>query len=101
MEGLVRGDVVVVDVEFSNASDSKRRPAMVAAVTEMNDLIVCAITSKARKGPYRVPVEACDFATGSLPQPSSVRADFLMTISRGRVHHRTGHLSSGPVETEG
>ena len=40
MEGLVKGDVVVVPFPFSDLSASKRRPAVVVANLTEDDLII-------------------------------------------------------------
>lgn len=45
MAGFVKGDVVVVPFPFSDLSQSKRRPALVIANLQGNDLILCQITS--------------------------------------------------------
>jgi len=41
MERFVRGDVVVVPFPFSDLTQAKRRPALVIAELEGNDLILC------------------------------------------------------------
>jgi mRNA interferase MazF len=46
---FVKGDVVVVPFPFSNLSQSKRRPALVIALLEGNDAILCQIISKTIK----------------------------------------------------
>jgi mRNA interferase MazF len=42
----VKGDVVVVPFPFSDLTQAKRRPALVLAGLEGNDLILCQITSR-------------------------------------------------------
>jgi mRNA interferase MazF len=39
MAGFVKGDVVVVPFPFSDLKSSKRRPALVLAKADANDLI--------------------------------------------------------------
>ncbi len=41
MEKLVKGDIVVIPFHFSDLSEAKRRPAIVVATLEGNDLILC------------------------------------------------------------
>ena len=48
MEEFVKGDVVVLPFPFSDLSNSKKRPALVVANLEGEDIILCQITSKAR-----------------------------------------------------
>jgi hypothetical protein len=45
MGRFVKGDVVVTPFPFSDLSDSKRRPALVAAALKGGDVILCQITS--------------------------------------------------------
>ncbi len=46
MAKFVKGDVVVIPFPFSDLSQSKRRPALVIAELEGDDLILCQITSQ-------------------------------------------------------
>ncbi len=46
MAGFVKGDVVIVPFPFSDLTEAKRRPALVVAVLQGNDLILCQITSR-------------------------------------------------------
>jgi mRNA interferase MazF len=47
MATFIKGDVVVVPFPFSDLSNAKRRPALVLAELNKNDLILCLITSRA------------------------------------------------------
>jgi mRNA interferase MazF len=42
---FIKGDVVVIPFPFSDLTQSKRRPALVIAELEGDDLILCQITS--------------------------------------------------------
>ncbi|CAD7768449.1 hypothetical protein FHEFKHOI_00280 [Candidatus Methanoperedenaceae archaeon GB50] len=66
MARFVKGDVVVVPFPFSDLTHAKRRPALVVAELEGDDLIICQITSQRIKGKYAVPIEGNDFETGGL-----------------------------------
>ena len=48
MGRFVKGDVVVVPFPFSDLTWVKRRPALVLAELEGDDLILCQITSQSR-----------------------------------------------------
>ena len=54
MERFVKGDVVVIPFPFSDLSASKKRPALVLASLEGDDLILCQITSEARFDKYSI-----------------------------------------------
>ena len=46
MAAFVKGDIVVLPFPFSDLSASKRRPALVLADLQGDDIILCQITSK-------------------------------------------------------
>ncbi len=94
MAKFVKDEVVVVPFPFSDLTQAKRRPAMVLANAEGDDLILCQITSQAIKDRYAIPIRNDDFESGSLKQVSQARPNRLFTAdnhivlySIGRVHH--------------
>ena len=50
----MKGDVVVLNFPFSDLSQTKRRPALILAVLQGDDLILCQITSQAREDGYSI-----------------------------------------------
>jgi hypothetical protein len=54
MAKFVKGDVVVIPFPFSDLSQSKRRPALVLAVLQGDDLILCQISRKNIKDNYAI-----------------------------------------------
>ena len=94
MAAFVKGDVVVVPFPFSDLSNSKRRPALVAADLNRGDLILCMITSKDSSGEYSVSLQDVDFVTGSLNQSSYVRADRIFTANERIILYKAGSLNS-------
>lgn len=73
MGQFVKGDVVVLNFPFSDLSQTKRRPALVLAALQCNDLILCQITSQAREDRYSVRLDTADFVSGGLSQSSRIR----------------------------
>lgn len=63
MERFVKGDVVVVPFPFSDLTRAKRRPALVIAELEGDDLILCQITSQSIRDQYAVSISDNDFET--------------------------------------
>jgi mRNA interferase MazF len=96
LEGLVKGDVVVLDYPYTNLSQFKRRPALVVAVLHGGqNVILCQITSQFKTDPDAVIITAGDFADGSLTQPvSNVRPNHLVTIHHDRILYRVGALTA-------
>jgi len=89
---FVKGDVVVVPFPFSNLSQSKRRPALVIALLEGNDAILCQITSKTIKDTYAISIDDTDFSSGSLRQPGNIRPNRLFTADSHIILYRVGSI---------
>lgn len=89
----MKGDVVVLNFPFSDLSQTKRRPALVLAALQGDDLILCQITSQAREDLYSIRLDASDFVSGGLNQSSRIRPNRLFTADSGIVVYRAGHVS--------
>ena len=92
MERFVKGDVVVVPFPFSDLTQAKRRPALVIAELEGDDLILCQITSQSVGDRYAVSIDESDFETGTLRRKSNVRPNRIFTADRHIILYRVGHL---------
>jgi len=92
MAKFVKGDIVVIPFPFSDLSQSKRRPALVLAVLQGNDLILCQITSKSVRDNYAIPIDQNDFASGSLNQESNIRPNRLFTADNQIILYRIGNI---------
>jgi mRNA interferase MazF len=73
MGTLAAGQVVIVNFPFSDLTTSKLRPAVVLAESGRGDWILCQITSKSYGDAKAIPLDAPDFAQGSLRLVSYVR----------------------------
>jgi mRNA interferase MazF len=82
----VKGDVVVVPFPFSDLTQAKRRPALIVAVLEGDDLLLCQITSQRARDSYAIP--------GGLRQKSNIRPNRLFTADRRIVLYKAGHLGN-------
>lgn len=84
-----QGDLVIVDMHFSNLGESKVRPALVISSTEYNqrgqDIIVLKITSNVKPRPFSVLLSQRDLASGSLKLESAIRADFPIAVEKSRI----------------
>ena len=89
----VKGDVVVVPFPFSDLTQAKRRPALVLAELEGDDLILCQITSRAVSDGYAVSLSDRDFAQGGLRLESYIRPNRLFTADSAIVLYRVGSLA--------
>lgn len=88
----LKGDVVVVPFPFSDLSNSKRRPALVAADLKGEDLILCQITSRSCRDDYSVFLGKDDFEQGSLRIKSSIRPNKIFTADKSIILYKAGSL---------
>ena len=98
MERLVKGDVVLVSFPFSDLSAIKKRPALVAATLEGEDVVLCQITSKAIFDRYALPLAESDFEKGRLPVESRIRTNKLFTASTSLVLYKMGTVNKQVVK---
>ena len=82
MEKFVKGEVLAVPFPFSDLSDFKRRPVLVIATPEGEDIIVCQITSRQRNDNYSVEITNSDFERGSLNLKSFARTQRIFTMDK-------------------
>lgn len=94
MGRLVKGDVVVVPFPFSDLSSAKKRPALVLATPDGDDVILCQITSRLVFDRYAVLISEDDFSTGSLRQESNVRPSRIFTADTAIIEYMAGHLKN-------
>src|SRR5437667_1698348 len=93
MTSYSRGDVILVDIAFSGASGSKRRPAVVISTSNFNSagikLIVAAVTGNVSP-PFR-PGDTLlkEWSAAGLVKPSAVRG-VLATVDKSDVCAQTG-----------
>ncbi len=97
MARFVKGDVVVVPFPFSDLTQAKRRPALVIADLEGDDIILCQITSQAIKDKYSVPLFQPDFETGGLQQASNIRPNRIFTADGHIVLYQIGSIKKGKL----
>ncbi|MDA8169451.1 MAG: type II toxin-antitoxin system PemK/MazF family toxin [Nitrospiraceae bacterium] len=97
MAGFVRGDVVVVPFPFSDLTQAKRRPALVIATLEGDDVILSQITSKTVRDRYSISLEESDFERGSLKQPSNIRPNRIFTADSHIILYSVGSIKTAKL----
>jgi mRNA interferase MazF len=98
MGQFVKGDVVVAPFPYSDLTTSKKRPALVIALLEGDDVILCQITSKAKHDNYAIPLANTDFKSGSLHQKSFIRPNRLFTADARIVLYRAGEVKRPKID---
>ena len=91
MGKFVKGDVVVAPFPYSDLTASKKRPALVVAPLDGDDVILCQITSKIKRDEYSSDLTSID-KSGTLHQDSFVRPNRFFTDDSSVVLYNAGDL---------
>jgi mRNA interferase MazF len=78
-------------------SQAKRRPALVIAELEGNDLILCQITSREIMDRYVISINDNDFESGGLRRASNIRPNRIFTADSHIVLYGIGFLKKGTI----
>ena len=97
MERPVKGDVVVIPFPFADLPVVKRRPALVIAELEQDDVILCQITSQQVRDRYAVGLDESDFESGTVRQKSNIRPNRIFTADRHIILYRAGHICADKI----
>jgi mRNA interferase MazF len=92
MEGLVKGEVIVIEFPFSNLVQAKRRPVLIIKIPKGDDIIVCQITGKSYERSVEIPIKREDFHKGNLKVESFMRLDKIFSIEKSLVKYKVGRL---------
>ncbi len=84
--GLNFGDVILVEVPFTDKHEVKLRPALVL-FEELNNVIIAGITSNVRMEGILIPKEE------GLIVDSILKLNYIFTVSSRRVKKKLTHLS--------
>lgn len=97
VDNFAKGDVVSVPFPFSDASTTKRRPALIIAQSDSNNIILCPITSKPGRD-YEIKLEDKDFLIGKLYlSPCYIRPNIIATVAKSRVIRHIGKLKDDKI----
>jgi len=94
----MKGDVVVIPFPYSDLSRSKKRPALVAATIDGDDVILCQITGEMRLDRYSVGVTGEDFIEGNLNFPSIIRPNRLFTADTSVIIRKIGAIKKDKMK---
>jgi mRNA interferase MazF len=94
---IKQGDILVLDIPFSDFSETKKRPTLVISSTRYNqqfqDIIVASITSQPHDQQFHVRLSQIDLVDGQLKRNSSVKADHPTTVHKKLIERRVGAVS--------
>jgi mRNA interferase MazF len=86
------GQIVSSAFPFSDLATKKYRPALIVAIADFDDLILCQITSKPYSSAMAIELTEADFKKGGLPIKSYIRPDKLFTTDESIVRKVYGEL---------
>ena len=92
MARFIKGDIVVIPFPFSDLTQAKKRPALIIAILQGDDVILCQITSQYVKDSYAILFADEDFTTGTLKQRSYIRPNRIFTADSNIILYQIGHL---------
>jgi len=98
MGKFVKGDVVVAPFPYSDLTTSKKRPALVVAPLDGDDVILCQITSQMKQDDYSISLQNADFKSGTLHQNSFVRPNRLFTADARIILYKAGDVKSSKMD---
>jgi mRNA interferase MazF len=93
-----RGDLLLVPFPFTDLSAAKRRPVLaVTAADSYGDFIAIPVTSRPHRA--RAALAATDMLTGTLPAPSWIRTNRIVTLNASLVVKTVGRVSDPVVKS--
>ena len=96
MDSFTVGQIVVVKFPFSNLATAKNRPALVLAVGDYGNPVLCQITSSiGNQLDWVVVLEEADVQDGNLQMKSYARVDKMFTADPSIIVRKIGVLSRG------
>ena len=93
MQDYRPGEIVLLSFPFTDATEVKRRPALVLLDTGDEDIVVGRVTSQVAQGPFDV--ELAEWREAGLLLPSVVRVHKVATLGKRLVERRLGALRAG------
>jgi mRNA interferase MazF len=94
----VAGDVVVLPFPQTNLQSGKRRPALVVADLDGDDLVLCQITRKARLDGCSIPLAVADCERGRLAVDSFIRSNHLFTVEQSVILYAAGKIKDAKLQ---
>jgi mRNA interferase MazF len=79
------GEIVVLPFPQTDLRTGKRRPALVVATLEGDDIILCQITSRSRSDGFSIVLGSGDFERGRLAVDSFIRPNRRFTVEQSVV----------------
>lgn len=89
------GDILLLKFPYSEGAGESKRPVVVLAQTDANDIVVSKVTCTEQRDKYDIAIN--DWEKVGLLFPSVIRVDKLATLSKFRVIKKIGTLNTSYV----
>src|SRR5476651_932960 len=93
MESLSTGQIVLATFPFSDLTSTKVRPCLVIGLADLNDILVCQITSKQYGSRKVVKLLQSDFSQGSIVANSYIRPNKIATLHTSKIKRTLGTIN--------
>ncbi len=93
------GSVIIVPFPYADFTKVKKRPALVVGSAELDNLIICQITSQKQTSKSAIQIDDSHFSSGGLRASSYVRPDKIFTIEASLVHGMAGVIAAEKMIT--
>jgi mRNA interferase MazF len=92
-----RGDLLLVPFPFTDLSAAKRRPVLALTTADsLGDFIAVPVTSRPQ-GEHSIALTAAALVSGSLPAPSWIRTNRVVTLNSSLVVKAVGRVQDQVV----
>lgn len=91
------GDIVILELPFTNMIGKKLRPVVVLSSSELNlvsaDLIVAKISSSKHLPDFEVEITSSDIEEGKLKKTSYIHCHSIFTVEKNLILKKAGKLN--------
>lgn len=96
------GDIVIIELPFSNLADSKLRPAVVISNNyynnEKGDVILVKITGSHFNTEWELPITKKDIIGNELKKESYIDIGFVTTLEKSLIVKKVGKLKKQKID---
>ena|SRR3989344_7101306 len=97
MERPVKGDIVVLPFPYTDLSEVKRRPALVAATPRGENVVLVHITSRKRNDEDAISLRTVDLLEGKLQFDSFAIPSVIFTAENTTILYRAARLKQEKI----
>ena len=98
MERFVKGDVVVLPFPYTDFSGAKKRPAVVIATLQGNNVVLAQITTNQREDQDLINLKRKDFDSGFLSSDSFIMTSLIFTADSSKINYKAGQLTQSKIK---